>query len=504
MPIDPIFLGANNMRSFLLGGSVAIGFMIGIVSPVQSDPPSTTDLLQRMPQATNAVVVVQVGNILQSPYAFRSGWNKQTKTFYIAGSIPINPAIVRLAIGSQFDPEHPGQSWYVGLMSMNKTLSLEKIAEAHKRKIVEIAGEKVALVPPYGYVASLKDDLLCAVTMSDHQAFAHWLKFATAQDRKPVVNSYLASAASRHAEDQILIAIDGDDLIDPANVRTALLNSKVIVNDEKLFDRASRFLEKLRGIRLVVTLDSQISIAAHFDSQEVATRDLEILKPFFVYALDHAGADLQDLQAAKVTADGKTLSLRFKLSDAELRGIMALMSSPIVHPNPDEVSNVPVNSGGVSAEVTGNYFRTVNKILDDLKKRTRNATDYWNTALWHETAIKNIGTTSVLNVDKRVLAYAAEAVATLQSIADSLRGVPVSLDQLEARKSLYVMGSPWFRWGGYSVSTNIPQVQAKQVEVIQKDAENRDKLWQRLDTQRANVRREMAEKYGVDMERAPK
>jgi hypothetical protein len=492
---------ASKMKPFPC--SFAIGLLACFVQIGRADPPSTWDLLERMPQATNAVVVVQVGQILQSQYGLRAGWDKLTKTIYLAGTIPINPSVERIAIGSQFDPQHPGQSWYVGLISMNKTVSLAKLAEAHKGKMEEIADQQVAMIQPFGCVAALKSDLLCAVSMPDHQACSRWLRFAMDPERKPAVNSYLANAAGNAAQNHILIAIDGSDLIEQSAVRLALVNSNLISDDEKLFNRVAKFVEKLRGIRMVITLDNQINVAMHFDSKEGTFKELEVLKPFVAYVLEHAGAELQDLKAAKVSMDGPTVSLRFKISDDELRGIMELMSSPIVHPNPDEFANVSLSPAGISAEATGNYYRMVNKILDDIRKRTRSATDYWKTALWHETAAKAIETTSVLRVDKQAVAYATDAIIKLHAIADSLRGVPISVDQLQSRKSLYVIGMP-FWWGGYSIRTNIPEIEAKQQDVIAKDAANRDKLWQDLDTARSVLRRELAEKYHVDMDSAPK
>jgi hypothetical protein len=493
---------------------VALSFTVSLAVVARADPPSTSDLVWRMPEATNAIAVVQVGQILNSPFAFQAGWRNLDHTVYLAGTVPINPNVVRLAIGSQFSLEHPGESWSLGLIAMAKPVTLEKLVETYKGRLETIADTKIAIIPPYGFVVLLRDDLIAGMDTADRQQYARWLKWAQSPDRQPVIAPYLQQAASRHATNHVLIAVHTDDLINPAAVRPALLVSKVFESDPALLERAAKFLERLRGVRIVVQLGQDIRATVHFDSGELATRDLEPLKQFFVYVLNRAGAELVDLPAARVSTEVRTLTLQFKLYDAELGRIMALMSSPLIHPNPDEFKSLKLSPAGVNVEITGAYFRAVNRVLDDLRRRSRSADNYAYAALWHETAAKTIETTSVLHVDPAVVAYGREVADKLMAIADSLHGVPISLMQLESRKNFYVFGTGGSLWrtrrggffgfpGNYSVQTNIPEVEQKQLDVITKDAETREKVWQSLDAARAAVRREMATKYHVDLDQPP-
>src|SRR5579871_1841861 len=184
-------------------GSIAIGLLACFASVTNADPASTSDLLQLMPAATNAVVVVQVQRILSSAYARKAGWDKITKTVYLAGTVPINPSAERIVIGSEFDPQHLGESWYVGLISMKKPISLSQIAARHNGKIEEVADQQVAVMHPYGYVTALKNDVLAAVNMPEHQAFARWLRFANDPNRASTVNAYLAATPNDNPNNHI-------------------------------------------------------------------------------------------------------------------------------------------------------------------------------------------------------------------------------------------------------------------------------------------------------------
>lgn len=478
-----------------------------------AEPPSTTALMQLLPETVNAVAVIQVGEILKSSAAIRGNWAQPGRTIYLAGTVPINPAAQRMVIGSQFNPMRPGQSWHLALIGLSKPTQLQQLAEVHKGHMDEIAGQKVAAVNPYGYVTLLQDHLL-VIGDAERQRVARWLRFAKNPDRKPQVAPYLLEAASKHAQNHLVVAIHTEDLIDPASVRIAVSRSKLFEMNNELMEKAVQFLNAMRGVRLVVHLGDEIRATAYLDSTKPA-RGLEILKPLVIEVLAQAGAELEDLKAAEVRADAGSLRLEFRLTDTDLSRILSIVSSPLLHPDPSAVSNIPLSAEGVSAEATHRYYYTINKLLDDLRRRSRRGNDYYRTALWHETAARRIETTSVLHVDPAVVEYAFDAALKLRAIADSLRGVPITLARLEAMKSIYysvIPSGPIFFRGRIidfpfvpsGIQTNIPEINERQLDAIQRDAENRLKLWDTIDANRRSLSVKLAEKYKIDFEAKPK
>ena len=390
-----------------------------------------------------------------------------------------------MVIGSQFDPANPGKSWYVGLIALNKPVTLERVAERYQSPIETIGDEKVVFTPQLGFAVLLEPDLLATVGSSDRQSLPRWVKAARAA-QKPAIDRYLPYSASRHPHAPIFLAVHTDELLDPQGLHVALVRSKLFVGQDKLRDQMEKYLARLHGIRFVAQLgDNTIKATVYFDSGVAAMPELEALKPFVIEVLDRDGAALEDLQTAKFAFAENTVTLEFNITDTELGRIMALMSSPLVSPNPDKVESLALSPAGVSVDLTRRYYQQVNSLLDDLKKQTKRANDYRRTALWHETAAKRIEQMSILHLDKDVVAYGRDAALRMRAIANSLRGVPIQVATLENQKQLYVYGlPPWGGWGWPAINTNIPQVEAKQVAVIQQDAANRQKLWDLLDQER--------------------
>ena len=69
--------------------------------------PTPPDLLKSLPGPFNTLAVVNVEAILKSPRAVKEGWDKIDKTAYLAGAIPIHPAVERIVATTEFTPGKP-------------------------------------------------------------------------------------------------------------------------------------------------------------------------------------------------------------------------------------------------------------------------------------------------------------------------------------------------------------------------------------------------------------
>jgi hypothetical protein len=470
------------------------------VSSGRAGPP-TAELLNKLPENTNSIVVINVLEIIKTPRGVREGWGKNNQQVeFLAGAIPIYPSVERVVIGSQFEPHSPGKSWYAGLIALNKPVSMEKLAERHQSTVEDLGGDKAVFSQRVGYLVRFSDDLLGVMGSNDRQTVSRWIRAAKASE-KPTIAFYLRQAAAKHPTAHIFMAIDTDDLINPKGLRLALLESTLFQGNDKLREYVERYIARLRGVRFVAQIGDQIRGKFILDSPVEATKDLEVLKPFFIERLTKIGAELEDLTAASITMQDTSVILELNLSDSDLMKIMSVMSSPLLNPNPEDVETLKLSPDGVSVPLSMRYYQSVNKILDDLVKQNKKATDYTKAALWQDMYAKKIGQLSVLHVDKDVLRYGADVAGRLHATADSLRGVPIQVDKLEGQVYWMQSGGWGLRWwGGGNIDTNIPQVQLAQIDVIKKDDENRKKLWEQIDNERASIRSKMAERYKVDFD----
>src|SRR5262249_54876844 len=198
---------------------------------------------------------------------------------------------------------------------------------------------------------------------------------------KPTISYYLRQSAARHPRAHVFMAVDTEDLIDPKGVHFALLGSQQFAGNDRLIATMERYLTRLRGVRFVAQIGDEIRARFILDSSVRATRDLQALKPFFIERLARIGAQLDDLPAAIVTTQDNSVTFEFKLTDSNLMKIMSLMSSPLLDPNPEDVKSLKLNPDGVSIPASVRYFQGVNRLIDDLRRRNRRATDFIETAL---------------------------------------------------------------------------------------------------------------------------
>jgi hypothetical protein len=92
--------------------------------------------------------------------------------------------------------------------------------------------------------------------------------------------------------------------------------------------------------------------------------------------------------------------------------------------------------------------------------------------------------------------------------------VPIEVNQLE--KSIHYNVSSYQRWvasspyqnfyrpWGYDVNTNLAEVRVKQQQAVNRNAQERDTVWQFITEDRLAMAKRMTEKYGAPFTRASK
>src|SRR5262249_1928485 len=286
--------------------------------------------------------------IINPPRGIREGWGKvHHPATFLAGTIPIFPTVERVIVGSQFDPDNPGHSWYAALVATNTSVSLEMLAERHQGSIEDIGGDNAMFLPRIGYVVSLNDELIGVMGSNERQAIGRWIRLQKTAE-KPTISHYLRQSARRHPTAHVFMAVDAEDLINPKAVHFALLGSQQFAGNDRLIATMEQYLTRLRGVRFVAQIGDEIRGRFILDSSVRATRDLEALKPFFIERLARIGAQLDDLPAATVTMQDNSVTFELNLTDSNLMKIMSLMSSPLLDPNPEDVKTLNLNPEGVS------------------------------------------------------------------------------------------------------------------------------------------------------------
>jgi hypothetical protein len=457
-------------------------------------------LLRYIPPQGNAVVVLNVDYLLSSPRAAKEGWGKQDRAEYLAGVVPLHPAIDRIVLARHFDPAAPGTGPMVAALTAKTPIDVSKLAVRFGGQETTVAEEPAVLTPNGSVLVPLGPNTLGVARMDSRQDVARWVRFTRGAEASPLskyMNQAVAQFAQRH---HICLAVDAEDLFEKEQVRAAIAASDAFGGAKPTEVAAvETFAVGLRGVLFLADvkqggLSAQIRIAS---GPTAGLKKPGLVKQFVAEFLDRHGAAFENLGGATETIETGVVSLKFDISDQELARVLGLFVPPMppaallytVHATPTEVS----------AEATQKYVRAIGTILDDLKAQGKKATEYEKTAVWHDSAANAIESRSVIGVDKRAVEYGAGTAARLRAIADSLRGVPGQVAALEGqayaigyvpRATMLTRGgvrrNPWLGYGT-SVNTNVGEIRVKQMEAVKADAANRAKLWAEIDKKRSEV-----------------
>jgi hypothetical protein len=474
------------------------------------------DLLPYFPAEVNSMAVVNVAGILASPRAEKEGWSKLEHTEYLAGAVPVNPSIERILLAKEFVPSQPNKNWATSVTPLKKPLNLEKFAKAYNGVLTTAAETPVARIGENKYAVALKPDILGLMQSNNKSEVARWVRASqdATSSRQP---GYINSAVRAHGKSHhIMLALSTADLVDAQNVGVAVATSKVLENNEAAAKEIQTFLANLRGIRaMIMVREVGLTVDLYLESARMAKADPAVLKAFVAEWLIHYGAYLEDFPAAGAAVAEGVARLSFKITDPELARVMVLFIPPLAHVS--EENSLSVTPAGISPETTGKYYRTVNKVVDDLAKQAKEkvmtAQDYKKYALWYETAATKIETLSILGVDPAVANYGQGTAARLHTIADSLKGVPVAADALTAKSYSYRYTTVEMFFNGrnfypvvnpFNTNSNYGEIQRKIDQTVANDEENRRKLLAQVERERSNMRQAMAEKYKTDIDTPPK
>lgn len=475
--------------------SLAAFLLSAAALPAQG--PTPAELLKNLPGPFNTLAVVNVEAILNSPRGKKDGWDKLDRTAYLAGAIPVNPAVERIVATTEFTPGQRRESSAQAVVPVKKPIDLAKVSESLRGQLVEIAGQQAVSTSAGSYLVKLDPQLLGLMRTTHRQDLSRWIQ-AKQDGTLPTPPRYLTSAANAASRSHVVVALDAADLFDSAAIDLAVGLSPTLDADKKASAQVKTFLGGLRGVRLVGTFtEAGTEFKVTLDSNRQPSCPPELMARFVAEFLERNGLMPTDMAAAVAKNTETDFSLTLKITDDELGYLMHLVLPPI---STDIATSdtLPATPAGVTRDATQKHVVAVNATLDALKKKNDGATDYFQTALWHETAARQIAQLSAIGVEPAAVEYAHGTAKLLREIANSLRGVPVQAAVLEQDAYLYqeqqplfvwtpfygVRHNPWFGAGG-AVQTNLPEIRQRQAAAIRADAQKRQTLWGKIDAQRS-------------------
>ena len=198
---------------------ITMAAFVLLAGPASADFKS---LVARVPSDANALVLIDVEKMLNSPLGVREGWKAKMANAYAQKPMTVPPDASRLVMAALIDSSDMEPIWELSVMDLTKAPSLDLMARAEGGYLDKLGQAPAVWSPINAYFIQIDPLVLGVVCPADRQFAARWAA------RKPglaggSLSAYLASAAGAvGTETPIVMAMDLQDVTCATKVRRRL------------------------------------------------------------------------------------------------------------------------------------------------------------------------------------------------------------------------------------------------------------------------------------------
>lgn len=462
------------------------------------------ELLTRIPPSANALVLIDVDEVLKSPKAVREHWKDSYETEYMKTGLVLPPEAGRIALGAKMNLKEDLQDDYqLAVMELNESIAMRSIARAEGGYLDEINGAPSAWTPSNAYFVELGPKMLGLMYPDDRQAVSRWAQFGQSND-EVLLSSYLQLAAEKiNTEGQIVMALDLTDSMQPHALEETLAALEIFQEKMDLDLRPiADALMGLQGVTLAVKIEDEPrgKVWIEFD------RDIKALKPFakqlVLAALEEHGASISDLERWKFDVGYNTITIEGPMSESAMRRIFSVLEIPTTKFSTVDEEEVESNDGTPTAQASQTYFNSLTVLVDDLREslvgKRQTAT------VWMDKYARKIDRMPILNVDDDLLAFGADVAQSFRVMSGARKSSSVrsGVRQSNTYGNYYrsgYSGRYGGRYTGYGYGTK-PSTQRIQIKTQELAKANQVKFdqFEKIENGLAEMRQKMTKKYMVE------
>ena len=180
------------------------------------------ELLRRVPESANTLIMIDVERMLMSPIAMKEKWLDKANS--AEGQVLHFPAnSKRYMLASKLDfVANFDNLWDFALIETSEPVSLPFLAKSEGGYLDTLDGQQIAYSPRNAFFVSFKPTILGVSFPANRQELGRWVR-SLQRHEKPQVSDYLQKAVTlAHGKDHIVVAMDLGDLLTSRLVRDRL------------------------------------------------------------------------------------------------------------------------------------------------------------------------------------------------------------------------------------------------------------------------------------------
>jgi hypothetical protein len=455
----------------------------------------TKELLQRVPPGVNAIAAIDVEALLKSDLAQKEKWKSKRDVNYGSRPLMVPPEAKTVLVAAQLNPaDDLKQEWEVALIDLATTFPIADVAKVEGGYVDPFDNVQAAWTPSDAYILQLDPQTMAVAHPANRQAIARWIKFAQS-NKQVVVSDYLNSALGRMTDkSQFILAVDLADLPQRRRIEERLTSSKTVGGQEEKIKQLTELIAGIQGVVVTVSVTDKINAELRVDFRDDVAPLGKLAKPLILEALDQFDAHIGDLQYFDAELNAKSVVLKGPLSIDGLRRVGSLLEVASTKFS-DLQDQKPTDSQSEILAATQGYYNSINKLIEDLRHTLEDTRD--NHAVWMERYGRKVDALPILNVDPELVAWGANVAVTFREMGLAKRKAGIKSG---VRKSA-IYGDYSYGYDGGYYATYTPQQLVKDQINRQEQAEAkavRYNSWKELEDTRAEMRRNLTLKYGVE------
>ncbi len=475
-------------------------------------------LLARVPPRANAIVVLNMEKILDSPLAQKENWRLQREKIYAAGLTMLPPDANQFVMAAQMDLEFMQPAWEVALLSLDEEVSAVDIAAAKHGQIDRISERNAVILPTDAYLVQFNKNMVGVMRPANRQNVATWLRQTDTTSGRPDLSPYLSESVSfaDKGGTPIIMAIDLQDFVSPDLIRSRIGKMESLKGQQIDVDKWVDAISSVRGVTLGITIRERMVGRIKVDFDKDVSFLADVAKPLLLEVLGNQSAMIDEFADWEPKVEAKQISLGGNLGRSGLMRLSSLFAAPpSLEKTPSEsLSNTPPDAGSLQKLASQQYYRSVAELVEDLKEKpsTTGVKTLGQVGAWFGKYAQRIDNLPVLNVDPELLDYGTfvssalrEAEATFRGAGGRMRveslNVPTQYDTYSAYRGGY---GRWGAFGGYGevYREDVKAMQSVRTQIRTEERVNtassgRD-VMQQIAQATADIRRKMAQKYQIE------
>jgi hypothetical protein len=378
------------------------------------------ELLKRIPEQSNTLMLVNVDGLFDSPMGRRENW-RQKALENRKGGLGLAADVSKVAVAVGMDFHSMQERWKVGLVQLRRDvpIKLEDIAAREGGYVETIENTPVAWTPRDFYLFDFPGNVLGFASPTERKSLVGWFRSALFKPRNFPPGFADRAIFRADAGAQVVLAFDLADSVSPKMVEPWLNSIDVIKKTKTDASLLAPRLASVKSAFLVVKVDQGIEGNLRIDFGRDVDYTAQVARQLILDILDDYGAGLPEMKTWTLSFEKKTaVEMRGRLSEESVRKVLSMAHPPRLSPDsassPGSTTSATPGPKAATQPTTSysqsqpdnigpsqGYFRSVASLIEGLKGTERPT--YRSSKLWYDRYAKQIEELPILHVDKDLL-----------------------------------------------------------------------------------------------------